>query len=514
MIVTLFIMLNLVQHTGVAWGQQSWGLDSTFGNGGVVTTDLGCTHEVGTSSVIQQDGKIVSGGWSYNYYTFQPNRFAMIRYNIDGSYDDSFGTNGVVLTNGGAASTIALQTDQKILLSGNTGQYFFIEDTAYALLRYNSNGTLDTSFGINGKVITTFGDFSHGKAGVVVQPDGKIVQSGTAYDSITKLTLVRFEYDGTLDSTFGLNGKVITEVNNAETYSLNLQSDGKLILCGHSHNGINTDFLMIRYQPNGLIDSSFGSNGIVITDVAGHFDGVGGIAIQPDGKILQTGRVDYNNSNGRDFWLLRYNENGTPDNTFGSGGRIITDFGYDEVSIGLLLCSDGKIIINGWISISNPANNDIAIARYNTDGSLDNTFGTGGKIITVISNKDDLYYWPIEQSDGKIILTGLSDRGTNNYNYDFSIVRFASYDHGNGVNEINSINGFQIYPNPSNNIITLETTQVDKATYSIYDLTGRLIQADTFAQKKQINVTSFADGVYVIDVRTQDGIVRKKFIKQ
>ncbi|MGE0636833.1 MAG: T9SS type A sorting domain-containing protein [Bacteroidia bacterium] len=489
---------------------QTWGLDSTFGNGGIVITNMGTIRDAGLSVMLQTDGKIVGVGYSDNGNSW---KFSMVRYNTDGSIDSTFGTNGKVLANNGGAEAATLQPDQKILLSGSTGSSPLSSDS-YALLRFNIDGSPDSSFGTYGRVNTTFGDYDHRGFGVIVQPDNKIVQCGTLRNQVTKFTLTRFEVDGSLDSTFGTNGSVITDMQEfGETYFLSLQNDGKIIQSGRLRNGSSMDFVLIRYLSNGIIDSTFGINGMVLTDIEGDDENFGGVAIQPDGKILGTGRVD-NNSNptDRNFWLIRFNEDGSLDNTFGTGGKVSTDFGYDDISIVLILLSDGKIIVSGWIHKPNDVA-DLGIAKYNTDGSLDTTFGTNGKIITTIGNYGDYVYSGAEQPNGKIILFGFTDRGSGTVgDWDFFAARYGFNGHSIGINDIDNTTNVQIYPNPTTSTLTIQNAS---GLYHLSDITGKtllsgLASGETFT----LDISALSSGVYFLTLSEGGQQVVSKVVKQ
>ena len=265
-------------------------------------------------------------------------------------------------------------------------------------------GDLDPTFGTGGKVPT---DFS--SRDVVVQPDGKIIVVGSSLvpdfvNSITKsdFTIVRYNANGSLDTSFGTNGKVVTDFNgrNDSAYSVILQSDGKITVAGVADAAVGniTHVALARYNANGSLDTSFGTNGKVVT---GSSDGATSIIQQGDSKIVVAGFTS--TTTGGDFALIRYNINGNLDTSFGINGKVATGFsGLDDIGYGVMLQSDGKIVVAGK-AYNTTSGYDFALARYNSDGSLDTSFGTDGKVTTSGSGAN---YSVVQQSDGKIIGIG------------------------------------------------------------------------------------------------------------
>jgi uncharacterized delta-60 repeat protein len=378
-------------------------LDTMFGSGGTVFLNFGIspgsTDALGVA--VQPDGRIVVSGqvFSSNF-----NGSALARLNSDGSLDQTFGTGGVVrpaVTHG----NVALQSDGKILVLGSV------------LVRYNPDGTVDTTFGSAGQVTTNFF-----KRNLVVQPDQKIIivgQSAT-FNGVTGggFVVARLNPNGTPDGTFGVGGQVTTIINNNGNFAAaaTIQADGKIVVLGQTSGTFASDFALVRYNPDGSIDNSFGSNGIVITDV-GTFEQARSIVIQTDGKIVIGG--DASITVNTDFVLVRYNPDGSIDNSFGTGGRVITSFGQNRRNIlaRILLLENGKIVAVGGADRIPDTNTGPAawtLARHNTDGSLDSTFGLGGKVETVTGSPGSIAQNAALQQDGKIIAVGQFPNVSNN----------------------------------------------------------------------------------------------------
>ena len=378
---------------------------------GVVITSLSAADDEAYDMLLQKDGKIILTGYSNT-------DIAAVRYLPNGTLDPSFGSGGIVKTAlrtvNAITSAIALQSDGKVILAGsaNNGQ-----TNDFAILRYNSNGSLDQTFGKQGIVITSLSEGDDNATDVSIQKDGKILVVGCCNDgSNTDFAVVRYSSNGNLDPTFGKDGIVLTSLSQGDdqAVAMAVQPDGKVLLTGYS----NTNIATVRYKPDGSLDKSFGKNGIVITSVNSGEDEAEDIKLQDDGKIVIAGKS--NNGLNNDFALLRYNPDGSPDPTFGKGGIVITGIrdGDDQASA-LCIQSDGKIIAAG--SSNNGLNYDFALIRYNRNGSVDRSFGKNGIVLTYIREGNDLASAVIVQEDGKILAGGNSNSGTTN---DFALIRY------------------------------------------------------------------------------------------
>ena len=329
---------------------------------------------------------------------------------LDQTFGQSGLTTAIFYANNGVAGAGALQPDGKIVTAG-----FSATSKSFALARFNADGTLDNSFGMAGKVATTFSpsqpnDFSFAAA-IAIQSDLKIVAAGQALNGGDgKLALVRYLPDGSIDPSFGSLGKVATSVTGSEdrARAVAIQSDGKIVAVG---SGSQT-WALARFNPDGTFDNSFGSAGKVTTIFFGADDAANAVVIQGDGKILVAGRITTLTSRQR-FALVRYNADGSVDTSFGSGGKIVTavtdnEF-LDAQAFALALQLDGKIIAAGWCT-GPQGGTDYALARFNTDGSFDSSFGTSGRVTTDFLNRgNDTINSLVVQPNGKIIAAGSSD---------------------------------------------------------------------------------------------------------
>jgi uncharacterized delta-60 repeat protein len=342
------VALVLVPLGGAAAGD----LDRTFHRDGKVVTDFGYT-EIAEDLSVQPDGKIVVVGWSYSD-AVRP-AFAVARYNANGSLDPGFGSGGKVRTEFGFAYAVAIQGDGKIVVAGQ-GQVGGSSSFDFGLARYNRDGTLDPSFDADGKLTTDFG-FPSFATGVAVQPDGKIVAVGGANSSPAQ---------------------------------------------GSS------EFAAARYLPNGALDPTFDGDGRVITPFTSTSDAAEDVALQADGKLVAGGFAGWRPPSATpapDFALARYNADGRLDATFDRDGKATTALDQTWRSFGrdVALQPDGKILLAGG-----------PLVRYNADGSLDSTFGAGGKLLLT----ETRVYGLAVRRDRKILAIGTS-RG------DFTVTRLG-----------------------------------------------------------------------------------------
>jgi len=412
------LALNLLLTPKFLSAQTAGTLDPTFGSGGRVTTFFGgdgLNGDNGRSVVVQKDRKIVVGGSTTNLD--DTTDFALARYNSNGTLDATFGTGGKVKTtfaNFDFVGALALQSDGKIVAAGMTIVNF---SPSFALARYNSNGTLDTTFGIGGRVITGFGGPAQAFA-ECVQADGKILVAGYAHLAEGwDFAVARYNSNGTLDATFATGGKKTIPfgtVSSAQVNGLAIQLDGKIVVAGAANLPTAGDFALARLNSNGSLDTTFGTGGKVVTNLGGN-DEVFGVALQADGKIVAAGMT------GADFVLARYNTNGTLDGSFGTSGKVVTDFGGpNEIALGVAIRSDGKIVAVGRTFVS--ARTAFALARYNPDGTLDSSFGNGGKVSTNFTGSiGDQAYSVAIQPDGKAVAAGSA---IVNLNTQFAVARY------------------------------------------------------------------------------------------
>jgi uncharacterized delta-60 repeat protein len=342
-----------------------------------------------------------------------------------GALDLSFGTGGKILTDLGNSSdwgkAVVIQHDGKIVVAGITGSGVFGD---FALVRYNGDGSMDSTFGLAGKVITDFDTSWEEAWAATIQSDGKIIVAGSsANDKPWDFALARYNTNGSLDNTFGAGGLVTTDFGNSYDLGVSvvMQLDGKIILAGRSDSGPNFDFALVRYNSNGNLDSTYGTYGKVLTDFGGQYDIGWSVAIQNDGKVVVAGNSDAGSTNQVDMALARYNTDGSLDNSFGSGGKVFYNFGYFNLTCySVIVQNDNKILVGG-ASAATPSGSDFILARYNSNGIIDSLFGLNGKVTTDLGGVFERGIQLGLQADGRIVMAGLS--GNSSF-YDFALVRY------------------------------------------------------------------------------------------
>ncbi|MFO1007906.1 MAG: cadherin domain-containing protein [Planctomycetaceae bacterium] len=317
------------------------------------------------------------------------------------------------------ARSVVIQSDGKIIVGGGAQNN---SNHDFALARYNVDGTLDTTFGVGGKVTTAIGSGTDVLQGLALQSDGKIVAVGYRdAGGSSDIVVVRYNANGTLDSTFGSGGKVITAASsgNDAAFAVAIQGDGKIVVTGFAVGSSNNDFAVLRYNTNGTLDTTFDGDGMVITPMSSGSDVPSGVAVQADGKIVVAG-YSHNGSN-YDFAVARYNTNGSLDTTFDGDGKITLPVGNGDDGVkSVKVATDGKILVAGTAEFG--TDSDFAIVRFNPNGTLDTTFDTDGKMTQKIGTANDYGDAIAVGSDGKIVMVGTSDVGGGNY--DFAVARF------------------------------------------------------------------------------------------
>ncbi len=396
------------------------GLDPAFGAVGYVTTSID-GDDRGRSVTIQPDGRIVVAGYAGDF----PNSdFALVRYSVTGTLDHDFGADGVVTTTIGSsndtASSVALQSDNKIVIAGESWDG---SRSVLAAARYTVTGTLDTGFGSGGIVTTSVGSIANGGSAITVQPDGKIVVAGSSLDNFAdgyQFAVVRYNSNGSLDTTFGWNGIVTTSIGaNSWDYgnSIAVQPDGKIVVAG----GSSGSAAVVRYNITGTLDTSFNSDGIATTVVPGYWVSGAAVVLQADGKIVLTGGGARGSKT--DFTVVRYNMSGTLDSSFGLGGIVTTSIGSGtDFSRSAALQSDGRIVVAG--SSAAAGRDNFAVARYTRSGALDSAFGVNGIVTTSIGVSSTIGHAVAIQPDGRIVIAGYSFSGVNN---DLAVARYSAH---------------------------------------------------------------------------------------
>jgi uncharacterized delta-60 repeat protein len=434
-----------------AWAAGTAGmLDASFGAGeedgtpaGVVSTSLGDGDDVANGLALAEDGKLIVVG---NRYNGQSNDIVLVKYTADGAFDAGFGVGGEDGTPDGVVNislgegndfgtAAAVQTDGKVVVVGYHEEG---SSTNVIALRVNVDGTLDQSFGTaddgteNGIVNISLGDGNDIARDVAVQADGKIVIAGDSVsaDGSSNVIVARLNADGSADDSFGVsedgtpNGFVSTSLGEGNDFAtaLTLQADGMIVVAGYHEEGSSTNIAVSRYDAAGVLDQAFGTaedgteNGIVNVSLGDGNDIARDVAVQADGKIVVVG--DSVTADGSSNVILaRLNTDGAADDSFGvaedgtPNGFVSTSLGEgNDFATGVALQADGKIVVGGYHQEGDSTN--IAVLRYETDGALDQGFGTAedgtenGIVNISLGDGDDMANGVAVQGDRLIVLAG------------------------------------------------------------------------------------------------------------
>jgi uncharacterized delta-60 repeat protein len=415
-------------------------LDGSF-QGGTVKTSLGTgdDHAYGLAVQVAKN-KVSSFVVAGSAEDGSTDSFGLVRYKATGAPDPAFTSRpGSVITSIGSGDD---QVNAVVSPKGNAllaaGYASSGGNDQFALAKYTLDGAPATSFGTGGVVKTDFGPGDDRANAMVAQPDGKYVLAGAAASGDEDIALARYNADGSPDSTFGVGGKVTTDIagGNDEAYALVRQSDGKLVVAGSAFTGGHEKFVLVRYNADGSPDTTFGTNGIVTTAI-GSAAVARAVVVQSDGYLIAAGTATFGSND--DFALVRYDSFGTPDPLWGGGGIVTNPIGPgDDRANALVLQKNGKAIAAG--STFNGSDDDFALVRYNTDGSLDSTFGGDGIVTTSLGPGNDEAHALVLQINQKPVAVGTTWNGSN---MDFALAR---YDTNGSPNSEFGSNGKAVQP--------------------------------------------------------------------
>ncbi|HEU4434712.1 MAG TPA: hypothetical protein VFR51_15110 [Pyrinomonadaceae bacterium] len=371
-------------------------LDPTFGSNGKVTTNL--PAPLG-SAVLQSDGKILAAGFD------QTNPCFVVRYKSDGTPDPTFGSaNGKQTTPFTVSpNAMAVQSDGKIIVAGR-GEVNL--QHSLAVFRLNPDGSTDTTFGSGGLVITNFSEESRADD-LAVLADGKILVAGEVFIDNSFL-LIRLNTNGTLDASFGTGGIARPKmgpsaIGAAAAHAIAIQPDLKIVAVGFAEQS----WAIARFHPNGQLDEDFSNDGKILLNFDVGTEKASDVVLQSDGKIVVAGfRAG---TFGPNTVVVRLNSDGTPDVTFGSGANgVVQPVQGVNRATSVVMEASGKILIAGSTTVLSPS--DFILMRLSTDGSIDTSFGTSGIVLTDFGGSDDATKLML-QPDGKVVAAGSTNAG-------------------------------------------------------------------------------------------------------
>ena len=462
-------------------------LDNSFGVSGVAMSPFVTQYSYGHDLAIQPDGKILVTGHldiSGIMHVF------VARYHTDGTIDSTFANPVTGVGNTEYARAITLQPDGKILVAGYV---FGITGSDFLLIRFLPDGTYDHSFGQFGIVVTSLPGASMEEAyTVAVQPDGKILVAGVSVLGNHDLAMVRYLPNGNVDTSFGANG--VVTVDDAEAHEVLLQPDGKILVAGFTQSTTTAnDVAVFRFHADGSPDLTFGVNGLATVPANPTDDDAAfAMALQPDGKIVTAGYT-YTQLTYADNLIVRFDSTGNPDLTFNSTGFVVSNStGNDHISYGALVQPDGKIIITGraW-----QLNANFHLSRFNSGGSIDLSFGTAGNTYTNIALEDDFILASRMQSDGKIVVTGYyTDSGIEN----FVVARYLNDSIFSSVSEYASGEP-NLWPQPASKVLHVRIKDNGRYYIALYSCTSLLYKKEMPAEFS-LDVSNLPDGIYFMSI--------------
>lgn len=514
--VSVFALISTVYvHTNLF--AQAGDLDPAFSGDGIVTVDVG-GGDVLQAVTLDEDNNIYAAGYAVTGAGPYKD-ICVVKFTPSGALDPVFGGDGIVTTDLGAnfddmAYAISLQSDGKILVAGST-----YDGTAnkMCILRYRADGSLDPAFSDDGKLVIDFGGPDDAARGLTIMGDGSIYVGGYRMEEVTatmyrrNFAAVRVNINGDFDAAFGGDGQVATSFSSdrhASGFAMGVQADGKVVMAGYSYVGTsaNYQFALLRYNGDGTLDNSFDGDGMVLVPTGTILGEAYAIQIQVDNKIVIAGKA-YEGFD-TDFALLRFNADGTLDNTFGTGGIVQTSFGTgeEESFTGLSMEWDGGIVATGYKG--NGSDRETVIMRFLSNGSFDPTFGAGGMVSNDFSVEADQGNAVLVQPDGKFLVAGYYDGGANN---DLAVMRYLS-DPGSDVADL-PLATFDISPNPCTDLMFCDISL--EGTLQIIDMSGSVvIEQNVTPGQVTVSMEQLTVGMYTVQLISGDKICTKQIIRQ
>lgn len=495
-----------------AYAQQPGDLDESFGTDGFITIDVenqGLFDRV-TQISLQSDGKIVFCGTVRNASGTQSD-VLIGRIDTDGNLDAGFGTQGTsVIDLGGDSESlvgVTVEPDGKILAFGTSDQSGVYE---HVLLRFAVGGNLDTGFGDNGTIFNSPIVTGSTLTSFAIDNEGNYVVTGTGNGD---LLMVKHLPTGFPDNTFGTSGMVLHDLAAIDEVATRcvVQSDGKMIVAG-SQVQSTEDALVARLLADGTLDQSFNVTGWRNLSLSEWIDRIVDIALLPDGKLLVVGNVSEAIGADYEIFALRLMPDGSYDNSFGTSGiaRYDVGTGSDFANV-VVLQPDGKYIIGGGFNNnSTTANEDFGLLRINENGSLDPTFGSNGIVTTEIGSSYERIVDMILQEDGKLIVVGTARVGSSE---DIAIARYHT-GLNISVPEVEPEQQLQVFPNPATDVLTVRS-ESNLKHLELLDALGRSVLSRTAsASQLQLDISDLPTGIYLLRATDGQRVFSEQVVKE
>jgi uncharacterized delta-60 repeat protein len=509
--ILFFLFVAAIELTPSSILCQPGYLDASFGTNGIASlTFPGSDFDMYDMS-LQSDGKILCFG-KFFVASANGNYPAVLRMNADGSgIDFSFGENGMRIIN----SEVFLTNISFVITVDPSDAIYvaFSDNSAIHVAKLTPDGSFDSTFNSTGQM--TLSDY-FAPSDILTQPDGKIVVAASASNGFG---IARINGNGTMDANFGTSGIQSHPVyGNETTYALDLQNDGKLVICGTTDNGFGDMIGIIRLTTNGNLDNTFGSGGKVSRIING-FDTPRSIKIDSAGKIVVAGRtLPTGGVFNQKAFVARFTENGVEDTSFGTNGLTeIQLSGNADYFMDMVIQPDGKILATGRHD-ANSTYPSFLIARLNEDGTPDTGFGSSnnGTATATLPSTDLIAHSIRLDPNGDAIIGGTAGVGWGSDNS----IRVAKFLTGLNLSteSISTSLSLQVFPNPAKDILNIETAELLSGStwIEIYSTSGRILQTtnpETGNQRLEINVSSLKQGLYLGIIRTETGYQKFTFVK-
>jgi len=453
---------------------QSGELDKTFGNNGIVITSVNSENVKTVELLINNENKILSAG---SVGEGSSSDFFIIQQNSDGSLDQSFGDGGIQTLSLGPAKDVCnfmkLDAQDRIYVGGSG--FAFNEWNNVEIARLNLDGSLDLSFGTQGYISQDFGTNNDVANGLAFQQDGKLIVVGNLVEkNDINFLVARFLSNGEVDSTFGLNGYSTFDFDGAadDARNVNVLPNGKIVVIGVSTTNIPLKTIMkiIQLDMDGNLDMEFGTNGELSFDLSSTITEPRGVKVYDNGDLLIGCQIGT-----KDFGLIKFNQDGILDKTFGTNGLISHTVTNTQIntSYEFIQQNDGDIIVCGF-SGDYPYY-QTCLLGLNSTGAIDSTFGDNGISLNDLSDSTNLWTNIVESSDDRFLVAGYAN---NTSVYDHLLGKFISELSVGTIDILEGVNDILVYPNPIKSVEFLEYSLNSEQNLSIilYDLNGKLIQ--------------------------------------
>ncbi len=493
---------------------QSVSLDPTFGVGGKVLSNVPSNDYTFRKVELLSNNRLLTLCNPYGDSPFAP---LVVSYNYDGTIDSSFANNGVLTlpTIIQKSATIKTVNDDSFFVIGSA-EADIVGFYKTIIIKFTNSGTIDLSFGSNGILVAKEYGLSGGSV-LEIDSNGKLLVSGKEYNPTAEgdFWVKRFELNGIVDSTFGINGEVVINFDNDDSPTfITFQSNNKIIIAGHTEipsSQDNSNFVMLRLTIDGLLDASFGNNGKVITDFDGN-DIVHCATVLDDDSIILSGTSRFNSDNNSKIAMSKYTSSGILATTFGLNGKMLTQIDSTHQNDGIfnLIERDSKLY---GIGFSKNTTFDFLIVRFNSDGTLDTTLNNVGYILTDFNNSADFSFTINSQDEGKLICAGTSTEA-NNYRPSMARYVFETLSIEEKV-----VENYILYPNPFSKFIYIKrSVQIEQPTkVEFCDLTGRPIHSNCVIENSELKIElgeNLPNGIYFIKISSDQKTETHQLIKQ